>query len=242
MEYRNRTVAGKRDSFLIFAATFCCLAIATPVGAEVYRWVDEEGKVHYSESLPPNYKDQGHDVLNERGIVLDEDQKLTPPPPPPPPTEEEITKAAAEKAEDELPPDSSGMPRPKPLYSKEETQRRMDAFMLLRYDSEQEIVDAMNVEIKQLDYDRRLMETTRASVQEAYRGQVKRAAQRQRAGMAVEDSFNAEIKKLKAQLESNNRTLSSLQKREENIREDFQKQRDRYRYLLEMAEEEAAEG
>ena len=45
---------------------------------EVYRWVDENCEVHYSETLPPDFQDQGHDVLNERGIVVDEGLKLTP--------------------------------------------------------------------------------------------------------------------------------------------------------------------
>ncbi|NNL04005.1 MAG: DUF4124 domain-containing protein, partial [Xanthomonadales bacterium] len=120
---------------------------------QVYRWVDEDGNVHYTESLPPGYKDTGHDVLNERGIVVDENQKLTPQREPEKRDEEQI------KAEEagELPRDSSGLPRPKPLYTEEQKQRKMDNFLMLRYDSEQEITEAMNVEIKQLNYDRRLL-------------------------------------------------------------------------------------
>jgi hypothetical protein len=57
--------------------------------AEVYRWVDENGEVHYSESLPPDYQDKGFDVLNQEGIVTDENQKLTPEPPPEPPPDEQ---------------------------------------------------------------------------------------------------------------------------------------------------------
>ena len=81
--------------------------------AQAYRWVDEDGNVHYTESLPPGYKDTGHDVLNERGIVIDEDQKLTPD------TKQEEKSEDQVKAEEagELPRDSSGLPRPKPLYT-----------------------------------------------------------------------------------------------------------------------------
>ena len=106
--------------------------------AEVYRWVDENGEVHYSETLPPDHQDKGHDVLNERGIVLDEDQQLTPPPPDERPAEEE---------RQELPRDASGLPRAKAMSSENEMQARMDNFRMLRYDTEQEIADARHVEI-----------------------------------------------------------------------------------------------
>ena len=94
--------------------------------AEVYRWVDENGEVHYSETLPPDFKDKGHDVLNERGIVTDEDLSLTPEVPDEVPDEEQLK---------ELPRDSSGMQRPNQLYSDAEMQRRMDTFLMLRYRS-----------------------------------------------------------------------------------------------------------
>ena len=78
-------------------------------------------------------------------------------------------------------------------------QRRMDNFLMLRYDSEQEITDAMDVEIKQLAYDRRLLETTRNSMQESYRGQIRQAANRQRAGQQVDERLPMKISKLTGQ-------------------------------------------
>ncbi len=218
----------------IFLSLAAGLLLAVSANAaEVYRWVDENGEVHYSETLPPNFEDKGHDVLNQRGIVLDEDKKLTPPPPKEKPKKEELK---------ELPRDSSGLKRPKALYSEAEMQRRMDNFLMLRYHSEQEIDEAMNVEIKQLAYDKRLLETTRESMLEAYRGQIRQAANKQRAGEQVTDGVAREIASLRANLTDNQQSLDSLLKRENEIRGEFQKQLDRYRYLEEMMAEEAAEG
>ena len=45
----------------------------------------------------------------------------------------------------ELPRDASGQPRAKPLYTETEKQARMDNLLLLRFDSEQEIIDAMEL-------------------------------------------------------------------------------------------------
>lgn len=216
-----------RITFLLVAGVFLA---ANASAAEVYRWVDENGEVHYSQSLPPNFKDQGHDVLNERGMVTDEDQSLTPPPPEEVPDEEQLQ---------ELPRDSSGMKRPKALYSEAEMQRRMDNFLMLRYDSEQEITDAMDVEIKQLDYDRRLLTTTRESMEDAYRGQIRQAANRQRAGQQVDENTALEIAGLQTRLAENSRTLDYMEIREVDIRAEFGKQLERFRFLEEKWAEES---
>jgi hypothetical protein len=219
---------------LILAGVLASGCYAASAGAaEVYRWVDENGEVHYSESLPPDYKDKGYDVLNRDGMVVEEDQTLTPKPPPEVPSETERK---------ELPRDASGMPRPKALYSEVEMQQRMDNFLMLRYDSEQEIIDAMNVEIKQLNYDRRLLEGSRASTEAAYRGQVRVAAERQRAGQAIEADTAREIRKLRKALAASGESLDGLQQREETIRSDFGKQLERYRELVEAWSEETSGG
>jgi hypothetical protein len=217
-------------TFLLLAGL---LLAAEPSAAEVYRWVDENGEVHYSETLPPNFKDQGHDVLNERGILLDEDQSLTPPPPEVVPDKEQAK---------ELPRDASGMRRANAQYSEAEMQRRMDNFLMLRYGSEQEITDAMDIEIKQLAYDRRLLETIRNSMQDSYRGQIKQAANRQRSGQQVDEDVSLKIDQLRARLAENSHSQDGLEVREQEIRAQFEKQLDRYRFLEEEWAEESTEG
>ena len=229
MEARIRYALSRSATMAAIAA----LLWAGPgTAAEVYRWVDENGEVHYSATLPPEHRDRGHDVLNQQGIVVDEDQKLTPQPPPPEPSGKDVPQ--------ELPRDASGLPRPKALYSEAEMQRRQDNFLLLRYESEQEILDAMNVEIKQLNYDRRLLEGSRASTNQAYRGQIRVAAERQRAGLPIQAETTREIRKLRNALAANSESMAALQLREDAIRADFDKQLERYRYLMENWSEDAS--
>jgi len=210
-------------AFLLITST--CLA------AKVYRWVDENGEVHYSETLPPNFQDKTHDELDAAGIVREEGKSLKPPPPKP--------KVKNPDEPMELPRDSSGMKRPTALYSEKEMQERMDRFLLLRYDSEQEIEDAMNVEIKQLEYDRRLLQTTRDSMIASWRGQISEAANRQRAGIEVEPATSQEIVSLRKRLGSNQRMMDELRVREDEIRKTFGAEIDRYRYLVETWTEES---
>lgn len=37
----------------------------------VYRWVDEEGNVHVSDRIPPEYSDRPKEVLNEHAVTVD---------------------------------------------------------------------------------------------------------------------------------------------------------------------------
>ena len=225
MEYKQKTTLFFTSLFLSAAI----LAAGSAMAAKVYRWVDENGEVHYSETLPPDFEDKKHDELDERGIVRAEDQSLVPPPPEP----------ESEPDPNELPRDSSGMKRPDALYSEEELQRRMDAFLLLRYGSEQEIQDAMTVEIKQLEYDRLLLQTSRESMSEAYRGQVREAANRQRSGVEVDPKIIHSISKLQARLETNGKSLDKLQAREDEIIADFGAELERYQFLTDNQPEES---
>lgn len=217
--------------FLWTAALFALLFAGTAAAAKVYRWVDENGEIHYSESLPPDYQDKGHDILNRQGMVVEEGRKLTPEPPPEVPDVEEPQ---------ELPRDASGLPRPKAQYSEAEMQQRMDNFLMLRYESEQEILDAMNVEIQQLNYDRRLLEGSRASAEKAFRDHIKLAADRQRAGLEVKPATVREINQNRAELANVEAALDGLQQREDTIRADFDKQLERYRYLVETWNEDTS--
>ena len=222
----------KRKTTLFFTLLFlsaAILAAGSAMAAKVYRWVDENGEVHYSETLPPDFEDKKHDELDDQGIVRAEDQSLVPPPPEPEP----------EPDPNELPRDASGMKRPDALYSDEELQRRMDSFLLLRYDSEQEIQDAMTVEIKQLEYDRLLLQASRESMSEAYSGQVREAANRQRSGVEVDPEIIDSIADLQTRLASNGNSLAKLQAREDKIIADFDAQLERYQFLIENQPEDS---
>ncbi|MEE4216042.1 MAG: DUF4124 domain-containing protein [Xanthomonadales bacterium] len=223
-----------RTAAVLAITVAALLASAVAMAQKVYRWVDEEGRIHYTEALPPDFKDKGHDILSESGIVTDENQKLTPEAPP----EEETEQQAEAEELGELPRDSSGLPRPKPLYSEAERQAKMDSFLTLRYKSEEEITEARDVEIKQLNYDRRLLEGSRDSMNDSYRGQIRVAANKQRAGLAVSEDVRYQIADLQQNLAENADELSKLDQREQTIRTGFQEELDRYRYLVEKYKEE----
>jgi len=55
--------------------------LAGPAVAQkkLYRWVDNEGIVHYGDHIPPEYANQDRDLLNEQGVTVGfEEGEITP--------------------------------------------------------------------------------------------------------------------------------------------------------------------
>ena len=53
--------------------------VASAEDAKVFRWVDEEGVIHYGDSIPAKYAELPKQVLNEHGVAVQElEGKKTP--------------------------------------------------------------------------------------------------------------------------------------------------------------------
>lgn len=52
--------------FIVLSLSLSC----SLASASVYRWVDESGKIHYSDSVPPAKSQMGHAELNKRGLQI----------------------------------------------------------------------------------------------------------------------------------------------------------------------------
>jgi len=195
---------------LILPAT--ALLLATAANAEeTYRWRDEDGKVHYARTLPPEAAGRPYEILNSAGIVIKRVED---------PLEEQRPMTPEEKPK-EL----------KPLFTPHEVQLRSDNLLLLRYRSEEELLEAMENEVAQLSYDANLIDQSQASTFTALEAQVRNAADRQRAGMPEDPELVKNIKSLKSRLRKSEESLAKLREREERIRADFQKELARYRFL-----------
>ena len=48
-----------------------CLVSGTAAAQKLYRWVDENGVVHYGDSIPARYAEVERQVVNEHGITVD---------------------------------------------------------------------------------------------------------------------------------------------------------------------------
>jgi hypothetical protein len=76
---------------------------------------------------------------------------------------------------------------------------------------------------------------------DTYRGEIREAANQQRAGLEVPQKKSKEIAQLKSRLAQSESSLNQLEERELAIRAEFDKQLKRYRYLDEKWSEESSD-
>ena len=69
----------------------------TPAAAKLYKWVDEDGNVFYSDQIPPEQSTKRHQILDERGVVRESVRRAKTPE-----EIEEIRKPVLESYEREL--------------------------------------------------------------------------------------------------------------------------------------------
>lgn len=57
-----------RFSFLPLAIILASIAFSAQ--AKMYKWVDEDGQMHFGDKIPPKYLVRAHDELNEQGVKI----------------------------------------------------------------------------------------------------------------------------------------------------------------------------
>ena len=100
---------------LLIASVAVVLLTGADKEQRVYSWTDENGVVHYGDTVPPEYRDQKKRVLNEQGVTVGVI---------------EGKKTAAELAEEE---------RIRAQEAEEEKRRRADRALLATYLSVEEL-------------------------------------------------------------------------------------------------------
>ena len=147
---KNRIFHTKLTSLKVLG---CLLLLGIPASASaatLYKWVDENGEVRYSDRMPANQAKLEHQTLNPQGVVIS-------------------TKAAA-KTEEEI---KAIKEAKKELQAKQEVERqnkeaqgRLDRVLLLTFSSEKEMSRVKNDRIDVLDSVIRLIYKSIAATEE----------------------------------------------------------------------------
>ena len=185
------------------------------LAADTYRWKDKDGKVHYGAAVPAEYAEQPYDILNKAGMVIEhvEDTSI--------PIEVRVEEEIQVR---------------KPLISEEERQRQTDRLLVIQYRSEEEINNARDLQIDQLGYDSKIINQSYASTNNAVRDQIRQAADQQRANQQISEDQQKGIDKLYARLARDEQKRSRMEHREKRIRDRFQADLERYRFLTSDAQ------
>jgi hypothetical protein len=178
---------------------------------KLYRWVDSEGNVHYSDSVPPEAIDKERETLNRQGMTVDRvDRALT----------------AEERAEQE-----ARLAAEADARRRQEEQDKMDAVLLGSYQSEQDL---------RRSYQERfdLLEQTLESARIGVRSQEKsladllaHAADLERNGRPVNERVQGSIATARKQVAQQRSHLQRREAEQVALNTEFEETLARYREL-----------
>lgn len=208
------------SSILLLLLAGFAFTLSESVGAQqkrLYRWVDEQGKVHFSDQLPPSEIERARDEYSERGTKLRSvERALTP-------EEREALRAAQRAAEEE-----------RKRKEAEEAEKRK---LLQKYPSEEELVRAHQDQLRVLE---RQISTARLVLQseEAVLAQLlAQAAEANITGKPVPPPLAARIAEMRERVSASRGELERLEREKQRTQEQQQSELERYRQVrAELAE------
>ena len=166
--------------FLLLPALLCN---SSAFAERTFKWVDNEGHVHYGNRVPPEYAKQERKVINERGRTIQVyDAAKTP---------EQWEKQQQLKEE---------AARNKVLAEKQAVQ---DRSLLATYSSEQDMLLAKNSKIASVDALLHLTNSRIVSMQERLHKLTEEAATYERSGKALPLSLKSQLENLRKQITTN---------------------------------------
>ena len=112
---------------LALLACMSAFAVSLPAAGAMYKWVDEQGRTHYGDSVPPRYASRAGDRMAKPGVQ---------------PVKAEAPKPAAE------PPSAEQTEQQKIDAKRQLDRQRQDTALLSTYASEAEIEQARSRELK----------------------------------------------------------------------------------------------
>jgi hypothetical protein len=195
------------------------LSVPSLHAGKLYKWVDESGQTRYGDRIPPQYAKKSNETLNKQGVVVGSKAAAK--------TREQIAaeqQLAETKAEQER---------------KRQEQTHKDRILLDTFTNEDEMILTRNGKIQAIEAVIRVTESRTEKIKQRLAQHKLRAANLERAGKAVPQKLQQDIREARRQIQYNSDYISNRRKAQQAIREKFELDINRFR-KLKMAEAEAA--
>lgn len=196
-----------RFSLLALAVTI--ISCSFSVQAKMYKWVDEDGQIHFGDKIPPKYLVKAHDELNEHGVQT---------------KHREAEKTAEEKARERRLKEE----RNKAALA-EKKQKQLDRVLLDVYTTERDLVIARN---SRLDAYATQIRMSEAYINDTNKNIVfmeKQVVQIKASGREVPKDLYNRITTGKQQVESQTEIMKSHKKQSDEISEQYNAYIERFR-------------
>ena len=195
----------------IILLTAVVFSINPASATKLYKWVDDQGMVHFSDKIPPQDIKREHSEMDNSGLETKnvEAEKTT----------EEI---AAEKRERERKAEQEKL-------AKEQAER--DRVLLGTYSTEEEIIAARDRKLATMEATNALTKGSIDSLTQRLHDKKKSAADYERQGQEIPTEVRNEINDIKQEIEHHRAMIRAKQKEEENLKQKYQGYIDRFREL-----------
>ncbi len=206
----------KHTPALMLAIALCLLA-AQVSAATLYKWVDEDGRVRYSDRLPPAQSNKQHQQLNSQGMVLTtQDAAKTP--------EQLADEAEAQRKLEEEQREEAEL---------KAIQDKQDQVLLLTFSNEKEIENARDNRIQVIDSVIGLIENSIATTQAKF-DQLKNSADQNYVsqGKEIPGGLAQKIEHFERKIEIRNSQLAAKAEEKEKIRQKYELDLERFRTLM----------
>lgn len=195
---------------VLIAATVGALMASGAAGAQkLYKWVDKDGNVHYSDQVPPEQVDNAREQLNRHGVVVEKVERAK--------TQEEIAaEIAAVNAE---------MARQAEI----EKQVRADRKILAQYASEEDIVRMRDQRIETLNRQINSAQAVIDSHTLSLADLTKRASELESQGFEVSEGLSDSITVIQQQIDEQEEQIALKEAEKLTIISDYERELARFR-------------
>lgn len=204
-------------AFAAALAAFALAAVSTNAYAQkkLYRWVDQDGKVRYTDQLPPEAAKDRREELNSQGITVKTNERaLTP--------EEKAAKEAEEQ-------------RLAKEQEREEEVKKRDAMLTGAYPTEADLKRAYK---ERFDLVEKSLESARAGIRSQENSQAQllaHAANLEREGKPVDKKTVDSIAAVRAQVDQQREYLARREAEQVHLQKEYDATLARYRELKGIA-------
>ena len=192
-----------------------CLPTASQAG-KLYKWVDDEGRTHYSDKLPPTDVKHAHSALDEHGVTIERvDAAKTPEQ-----IRQEAEEARLRQEQERL----------------AEKQRAEDRVLLRTFRTEDDILMTRNGQIQAVDTYIRVTQSNIKRLKRTLEEMQANAAQLELSGQAISKKYLQEIEDKRQALKDSYESIVEREHEKNRIRQSFAKDQNRFRELKKLAQ------
>ncbi|USF87240.1 DUF4124 domain-containing protein [Candidatus Endoriftia persephone] len=201
------------------------LALALPAqssAGRLYKWTDEEGRIHYADSIPPEYVKQEHSKLDERGIVVD--------------------RIDAAKTKQQLQLEAIQRRLQQEQQALIDQQKAADRVLLRTFRSEDDIIMARDGQLRAVDLTILMTQTNIKRIKNSLLEMQQNAAALELSGETPSPDYLAQIDRKRQALKAAYQSIVKREQDKNRIRTAFARDQARFRELKHLSASQSKDG